>query len=252
MGTLKENIDLQSLPRHVAIIMDGNGRWAKKKGNRRIFGHRKALKAVREVLEGSVDIGLGYITLFTFSTENWKRPKLEVRALMELLVNTIRKELPTLMENNIRLRAIGNLEDLPKRPRRALDQAMELTKDNTGLVLTLALSYGGRSDILNAVNKIVSKVKAGELSDENAEKITEQVLRDHMSTHYLPDPELMIRTSGEFRISNFLLWELAYAEIYITEKFWPDFSREDLYAAIHDFQNRERRFGMISEQLKTL
>lgn len=227
--------------------MDGNGRWAKQKGNVRIFGHKQALRAVREVLEAGVDLGLGYITLFTFSTENWKRPKLEVRALMELLISTIRKEVPTLMENKIRLRAIGNLEDLPKGAQRELSQAMELTADNPGMVLTLALSYGGRSDILTAVNKIARKAQAGELTPG---EITEQDLRSHMSTFYLPDPELMIRTSGEFRISNFLLWELAYAEIYITPKFWPDYTREDLFEAIYDYQNRERRFGMISEQLK--
>jgi undecaprenyl diphosphate synthase len=247
MGSRKEHIDLQRLPRHVAIIMDGNGRWAKQKGNVRIFGHKQALRAVREVLEAGVDLGLGYITLFTFSTENWKRPKLEVRALMELLISTIRKEVPTLMENKIRLRAIGNLEDLPKGAQRELSQAMELTADNPGMVLTLALSYGGRSDILTAVNKIARKAQAGELTPG---EITEQDLRSHMSTFYLPDPELMIRTSGEFRISNFLLWELAYAEIYITPKFWPDYTREDLFEAIYDYQNRERRFGMISEQLK--
>jgi undecaprenyl diphosphate synthase len=249
MGSKKEHIDPQRLPRHVAIIMDGNGRWAKQKGNVRIFGHKQALRAVREVLEAGVEVGLGYITLFTFSTENWKRPKLEVRALMELLVGTIRKEVPTLMENKVRLRAIGNLEDLPKGAQRELSQAMEMTANNTGLVLTLALSYGGRSDILNAVNKIAAKAQSGEILPG---EITEQDLRSHMSTFYLPDPELMIRTSGEFRISNFLLWELAYAEIYITQKFWPDFTKEDLFEAIHDFQNRERRFGMISEQLNPL
>jgi undecaprenyl diphosphate synthase len=249
MGSKKEHIDLQRLPRHVAIIMDGNGRWAKQKGNVRIFGHKQALRAVREVLEAGVELHMGYITLYTFSTENWKRPKLEVRALMELLIATIRKEVPSLMENNVRLRAIGQLEDLPKGAKRELDQAMELTAGNTGLVLTLALSYGGRNDILSAVNKLSHKVKTGEIA---AGEITEQDLRSHMSTFYLPDPELMIRTSGEFRISNFLLWELAYAEIYITPKFWPDYTREDLFEAIYDYQNRERRFGMISEQLKSL
>lgn len=249
MESIKKNIDLQALPRHVAIIMDGNGRWAKQKGNRRIFGHRKALKAVREVIEGGVELGLEYVTLYTFSTENWKRPKTEVLALMELLVSTIRKETPTLTKNNIRLRAIGNLSDLPKRPYNELMKSMELTRNNTGLTLTLALSYGGRADILNAINSISVKVQSGEIASGN---ISERDLRDHMSTHYLPDPELMIRTSGEFRISNFLLWELAYAEIHIAEKFWPEFNREDLYQAIVDYQNRERRFGMISEQVKTL
>ncbi|MCL4105854.1 UNVERIFIED_CONTAM: hypothetical protein GTU68_012492 [Idotea baltica] len=226
--------------------MDGNGRWARTKGNRRIFGHREALRAVREVIEAGVELNLGYITLYTFSTENWNRPKTEVLALMELLVSTIRKETPLLLDKNIRLRAIGHLEDLPGRPHRELMKSMELTKNNTGLTLTLALSYGGRSDILSAVNKIAKKAQTGELEPG---EVTEKVLRSQMSTHYLPDPELMIRTSGEFRVSNFLLWELAYTEIYITEKYWPDFSREDLYAAIVDYQNRERRFGKISEQL---
>jgi undecaprenyl diphosphate synthase len=249
MGSKKEHIDLHALPRHVAIIMDGNGRWAKRQGNVRIFGHKQALRAVREVMEAGVDIGLEYVTLFTFSTENWKRPKLEVRALMELLVSTIGKELPTLMENNVRLRAIGNLDDLPKRAQRKLENAMAVTEGNTGLVLNLALSYGGRSDILNAVKKLAQKARDGEIDPSS---ISEADLRSNMSTYFLPDPELMIRTSGEFRISNFLLWELAYAEIYITQKLWPDFTREDLYEAIHDFQNRERRFGMISEQLKSL
>lgn len=249
MESIKENIDLQALPNHVAIIMDGNGRWAKQKGNIRIFGHRQALRAVREVIEAGVELNLGYVTLFTFSTENWKRPKAEVLALMELLVNTIRKETPTLLKNNIRLRAIGDIERLPARPYRELMKSMELTQDNTGLTLTLALSYGGRADILQAVNKLAEKAKSGEL---NPGDITEKDLRAHMSTHYLPEPELMIRTSGEFRISNFLLWEIAYAEIYISEKFWPDFSGEDLYMAILDYQSRERRFGMISEQLNTL
>ncbi len=249
MGSKKEHIDLQRLPRHVAIIMDGNGRWAKQKGNVRIFGHKQALRAVREVLEIGVELNLGYVTLFTFSTENWKRPKLEVRALMELLVGTIRKEVPTLMENKVRLRAIGNLEDLPKGALRELNQAMDLTAQNTGMVLTLALSYGGRNDILTAVNKLAQKVQAGEIAPG---EITEQDLRSQMTTSFLPDPELMIRTSGEFRISNFLLWELAYTEIYITQKFWPDFTREDLLEAIYDYQHRERRFGMISEQLNSL
>ena len=245
MQSTKDIIDLQALPRHVAIIMDGNGRWAKQQGNVRIFGHRQALRAVREVLEAGVELGLGYVTLFTFSTENWKRPKAEVRALMELLVSSIKKELPLLMKNNIRLRAIGRLEDLPSRAQANLQSAMEKTASNTGLVLTLALSYGGRADILQSVNAMIVKAQNGLLEGP----VTESMLRGHMSTHYLPDPELMIRTSGEFRISNFLLWELAYAEIHITPKFWPDFSSEDFYSAIVDYQRRERRFGMTSEQL---
>lgn len=247
MGGLKEHIDLQRVPRHVALIMDGNGRWAKKKGNQRIFGHRNAVRAVRETLEGAVEVGLGYVTLFTFSTENWKRPKAEIRALMELLVNTIRKETPTLLENNIRLRTIGNTEALPRKTQDQLKQAMEETAHLDGMILTLALSYGGRWDILQGINSVADAVAKGELSPG---EITEENLRSRMSTHYLPDPELMIRTSGEFRVSNFLLWELAYSEIYITKKLWPDFTRQDLFEAIIDYQKRERRFGKISEQLE--
>jgi undecaprenyl diphosphate synthase len=246
MSGLKDKIDLRTLPRHVAIIMDGNGRWAKSKGSQRVFGHRHALKAVRDVLEGSVELGLEHITLFTFSTENWKRPKAEVIALMQLLIATIKDETKTLLENNIRLEAIGDLDALPSRAQRQLEKTREATRKNTGTVLTLALSYGGRWDILNAVRKIAEDVKAGRLSPDD---ISEVKFRSALSTHFLPDPELMIRTSGEFRISNFLLWELAYTELYITSKLWPDFRREDLFAAIVDYQNRERRFGKISEQL---
>lgn len=249
MGSYKDHINYQQIPRHVAIIMDGNGRWAKQKGYRRIFGHNQALRAVREVLEAGVELEMGYITLFTFSTENWRRPKAEVMALMELLINTIKKETPTLIENNIRLMAIGNIEALPDRARKSLQKAMDITKNNDGMTLTLALSYGGRWDIINAVNKIAEKVAEGKLE---AGSITPEHLSGHLSTHFLPDPELMIRTSGEFRVSNFLLWELAYSEIYITEKYWPDYNREDLYEAIVDYQKRERRFGKISEQLKAL
>ncbi|MFM2377148.1 MAG: hypothetical protein RLZZ165_2245 [Bacteroidota bacterium] len=249
MESKKEHIDSQALPRHVAIIMDGNGRWAKQKGFRRISGHRNGVRAVREVLEGGVEIGLEFITLFAFSTENWKRPKVEVRALMGLLVTTIGKEVPDWMNKNVRLRAIGNLQDLPVRAQKRLNEAMAMTASNTGIVLTLALSYGGRQDILNAVNKIAQKAKDGEINPGN---IGEDDLRSQMTTSFLPDPELMIRTSGEYRISNFLLWELAYAEIYISHKFWPDYTREDLFEAIHAFQSRERRFGMTSEQLKPL
>ena len=249
MSSLRDKIDFNTLPNHVAIIMDGNGRWAKKGGMIRVFGHKEALKAVRETLEGGVDIGLKYITLFTFSTENWNRPKTEVKALMELLLTTIRKELPTFMNNNIRLRAIGDLDTLPEKVRRELDSAMGVTEGNTGLTLTLALSYGGRWDILQATKKMGEEIAAGNLSPEN---IDENTFRKYLSTNFLPDPELMIRTSGEFRISNFLLWELAYAEIFITQKLWPEFRREDLFEAIVDFQKRERRFGKTSEQLKAV
>lgn len=249
MTDLKDHIEKQSLPSHVAIIMDGNGRWAKQKGKFRTFGHRQALRAVRETLEGAVEIGLQYVTLYTFSTENWKRPKAEVFALMELLVATIRREQPTLINNNIRLRAIGNISELPDRAQAQLAKTMEITSQNTGLTLTLALSYGGRSDILNAINQIAAEVKEGKISPG---EIDGEMLRSHLSTNFLPDPELMIRTSGEFRISNFLLWELAYSEIFITDKLWPDFTREDLFSAVIDYQKRERRFGKISEQLKAI
>ena len=248
METAQKQIDPQRLPQHVAIIMDGNGRWAQQKGNLRVFGHKSAIKAVRDTIEGAAELGIGYVTLYAFSTENWNRPKAEVRALMELLVNTIQKETPTLIKNNIRLRAIGNLEDLPQKCRKELQEAMDITRDNEHMTLTLALSYGGRWDMLNAIKAIVRKAEAGEL---HAEDLTEDTLKSHLSTNFMPDPELMIRTSGEFRISNFLLWEIAYSEIFITPKFWPDFRREDLHEAILDFQNRERRFGKTGEQIKT-
>lgn len=249
MASLKEKLDVKALPDHVAIIMDGNGRWAKKQGEVRIFGHREALKAVREVMEGSVEIGLRHITLFTFSTENWKRPAEEVQALMELLVDTIDQEMPTFMENKIRLRAIGNLADLPPRAARQLQNGMEKTAANPGLVLTLALSYGGRWDLENAMKTIAEKVAAGLLKPD---EVNEALISQHLSTHFLPDPALIIRTSGEYRISNFLLWEMAYSEIYFSTKLWPDFTREDLFEALLDYQGRERRFGKISEQLKAI
>lgn len=248
MEDLHKQIDPNRLPQHVAIIMDGNGRWAKQKGNMRVFGHKSAIKAVRDTIEGAAELGIKFVTLYAFSTENWNRPKAEVRALMELLVNTIQKETPTLIKNNIRLRAIGNLEDLPKKCHRELQEAMEITRNNEHMTLTLALSYGGRWDMLNAIKAIARKVENGEL---NPDDLTEDTLKSHLSTNFMPDPELMIRTSGEFRISNFLLWEIAYSEIFITSKFWPDFRREDLHEAILDFQKRERRFGKTGEQIQT-
>lgn len=227
--------------------MDGNGRWARQKGNSRIFGHQSAIEAVRDTTEGAAAAGVKFLTLYAFSTENWNRPQLEVRALMELLVMTISKETPTLMENNIRLMSIGREEDLPASCRKQLAVAKEKTAGNTRMVLNLALSYGGRADLVQAVQAIAQQVQQGTLPP-NA--INEQTIRQHLSTHFLPDPELMIRTSGEFRISNFLLWELAYSEIFITPKFWPDFRRGDLYEAIRDYQKRERRFGKTSEQIQ--
>ncbi|HEY0771619.1 MAG TPA: isoprenyl transferase [Sphingobacteriaceae bacterium] len=243
---LKEQIDLERLPQHVAVIMDGNGRWAKEKGKMRVFGHKNGVLAVRDTVEGAVEIGIKYLTLYAFSTENWNRPKLEVAALMELLVSTINKETKTLMENGVRLNAIGDLKSLPSRCYQQLQEAIDKTKDNKNCTLTLALSYSSRWEIVDAVRKIAVKVENKELSSED---ITEQVISDHLNTAGMPDPELMIRTSGEYRISNYLLWQMAYSELYFTPKLWPDFRREDLFEAVIDFQKRERRFGMISEQI---
>lgn len=242
----KEQIDVNRLPRHVAIIMDGNGRWAKEKGKLRIFGHQSGVLSVRDTVEGAVDLGIEYLTMYTFSTENWNRPQFEVIALMELLVSTINKETKTLMKNGVRLNAIGDLKSLPAKCFRQLQDTIDKTKNNNKCTLTLALSYSSRWEIVNSARIIAEKVKSNEL---NSEDITEQVFADHLNTAGIPDPELMIRTSGEFRISNYLLWQLAYAELYFTPKLWPDFRREDLFEAVVDFQKRERRFGMISEQL---
>lgn len=244
--SFKERIDTDKLPKHVAIIMDGNGRWAKEKGKLRVFGHQNGVKAVRDTVEGAAEIGVEHLTLYAFSTENWNRPKFEVTALMELLVATINKETKTLMDNNIRLNAIGNLQMLPKSCYRELQEAIEKTKNNTRLTLHLALSYSSRWEILDATKKIAKEVAEGKLSPEN---IDEHLFTSHLTTANIPDPELLIRTSGEHRISNFLLWQIAYAELYFTQKLWPDFRREDLFEAICDYQNRERRFGMTSEQV---
>jgi len=241
-------VDLLKLPRHIAIIMDGNGRWARQKGNERVFGHRSAIDAVRDAAEGSAELGVDYLTLFAFSTENWRRPKLEVEALMKLLIETIRRETATLTKNEIKLQAIGDLHRLPKKCFKELREAMEITAANKKMTLTLALSYGSRADIVTAAQKLAADVLAGKLQPEN---IDETLFEQSLSTCDLPNPELLIRTSGECRISNFLLWEIAYAEIYFTHKLWPDFRREDLYEAIIDFQKRERRFGKISEQIHT-
>jgi len=237
----------ERLPKHVAIIMDGNGRWAKKRGNLRVFGHRKALTAVRDVTEACSEWGISYLTLYTFSTENWQRPKLEVKALMELLVSTIRKETPELHQNNVRLSSIGELDRLPAKAQRELQEAKDMTADNTGLTLTLALSYGSRMDMLQAIKQLAHQVKEGTLQPEDLE---EHHIREALSTAQLPDPELLIRTSGEYRISNFLLWEIAYAELYITPTLWPDFRRADLHEALLNYQQRERRFGRTSEQME--
>ncbi|MEM6261308.1 MAG: isoprenyl transferase [Bacteroidota bacterium] len=246
--SLKSEIQLNNLPKHIAVIMDGNGRWAKKKGNARIFGHRSAIKAVRDTTEAAAEIGVEFLTLYAFSTENWKRPKFEVDALMQLLVDTIHKEVGTLMENDIRLNTIGNIRDLPDRCIKNLGEAMEMTSKNKRMTLSLALSYGARNDLKEAVRSIATQVSDGHIRPED---VSEEMIRQHLSTAQLPDPELLIRSSGEFRISNFLLWEIAYAELYITPVLWPDFRRENLYEAIIDYQKRERRFGKISEQISS-
>ncbi len=236
-----------NLPKHVAIIMDGNGRWAKEKGKFRVFGHQNGVLAVRDTVEGAVELGIQYLTLYAFSTENWNRPQLEVNALMELLVSTITKETKTLMDNEVRLNAIGDLDSLPKNCHQELKEAMAKTSQNKRCTLTLALSYSSRWELTQAAKHIAELVKAGKLDPQD---IDENLISKQLNTADLPDPELMIRTSGELRISNFLLWQLAYAELYFTPKLWPDFRREDLFEAILDYQKRERRFGMTSEQLK--
>jgi undecaprenyl diphosphate synthase len=243
---LQEKIDLSNLPKHVAVIMDGNGRWAKKKGGLRIFGHQNAITAVRETVEAAAELGIGYLTLYAFSTENWSRPKMEVNALMQLLVTTIRKETATLTKNNIRLKAIGDMDSLPEACRKELTEAMALTESNTRMTLVLALSYSGRWDITQAIKTMGQDLEAGKL---NVADIREETVSNYLSTRGMPDPELLIRTSGEQRISNFLLWQLAYSELYITDLLWPDFRKQHLYEALLSFQRRERRFGKISEQL---
>lgn len=245
---MKEQINAAKLPKHIAIIMDGNGRWAKKKGAMRIFGHKNAVKAVREVTEASAELGIEHLTLYAFSTENWHRPQKEVDALMELLVTTIGKETKTLMENNVRLSSIGDTKSLPKKCQKELQEAIDYTKNNKGLNLILALSYSGRWEILEAVKQIASEVQIGTLK---IDEIDTQKFEQYLNTKSIPDPELLIRTSGEQRISNFLLWQLAYSEIYITPILWPDFRRENLYEAIIAYQQRERRFGKTSEQVNT-
>jgi len=239
-------INLQRVPKHVAIIMDGNGRWAEGKGMSRVFGHRNALTAVRESIESAAQIGVKAITLYAFSTENWNRPKLEVDALMSLLVNSLKKELSTFQENGVIVNAIGNIENLPKKAKKALNDVIIQTKDNSKIIMTLALSYGSREEIVNAIKNISKKVVNKELS---VKEIDENIINNHLYTFNLPEVDLMIRTSGEQRISNFLLWQMAYAELYFTDVLWPDFRKEHFYDAIIDYQNRERRFGKTSEQI---
>lgn len=244
---LKENVDIKRLPRHIAIIMDGNGRWAQEKGEDRLFGHLHGVESVRNIVEGCAELGIEYLTLYAFSTENWDRPEYEVSGLMELLVDTIRKEVPTLNKNNIKLHVIGALDMLPQSARQALNEALEETSVNTGLNLVMALSYSSRWELVNAVKNIATDVKEGKMQPAD---ISQETLQNYLTTSAFPDPELMIRTSGEYRISNFLLYQLAYAELYFTNTRWPDFRKQHLYEAIIDFQNRERRFGKTSAQVE--
>ncbi|RNL77900.1 isoprenyl transferase [Sinomicrobium pectinilyticum] len=246
MDKIKDVIDKERLPKHIAIIMDGNGRWAKQRGKLRVFGHEKGAVAVRQIVEGCAELGVENLTLYAFSTENWNRPRLEVETLMKLLITSLRKELKTLTDNNIRLQAIGRMELLPATVSKKLETVIEKTKNNNRMTLTLALSYGSREELKNAVQAISFKVKNNIIS---AEDIDESVINEHLYTQNLPDVDLLIRTSGEVRVSNFLLWQIAYAELYFTETLWPDFNKEKLYEAILNYQNRERRFGKTSEQL---
>ena len=245
--SLRVLIDEKRLPEHIAIIMDGNGRWAQEQGQDRLFGHFHGVASVRDIVEGSAELGIKYLTLYAFSTENWDRPQAEVVGLMGLLVETIRKEVPILNKNNIRMHVIGELSMLPDPAHQALQEALDMTAANSGLNLILALSYSSRWELVNAVKKIAADVKAGKLEPEEIEQDT---LQQYLATSAFPDPELMIRTSGEYRISNFLLYQLAYAELYFTQTRWPDFRKENLYEAIIDFQKRERRFGKTSSQVK--
>ncbi len=244
---MKNKINKNNLPKHIAVIMDGNGRWARRKGAKRIFGHRHAVEAVRQTAEACAELGIEYLTLYAFSTENWDRPQAEVNGLMELLVSTIRSETETLMKNNIRLSAIGNIKDLPGKCQKELQASMDLTAQNDGLNLILALSYSGRWEIIEGIKKVLKDVKNGVI---NPDELSIEVFSDYLCTKSIPDPELLIRTSGEMRVSNFLLWQLAYTELYITEVLWPDFRKEHLYEAILAYQKRERRFGKVIETEK--
>ena len=245
MDILKD-IQAKKLPKHLAIIMDGNGRWAKQKGMLRTFGHENGTKSVKNVVEASAELGVEHLTLYAFSTENWNRPKLEVQTLMKLLISSLKKEIKTMQDNNIKLSAIGNLQTLPKKVYKELFDVIDATKHNNRMTLTLALSYGSREELLNTVKEISIKVKNNIISPE---KIDESIINEHLYTRNLPDVDLLIRTSGEKRISNFLLWQIAYAELYFTSTLWPDFTKQHLYEAIIEYQKRERRFGKTSEQL---
>ena len=244
---LINRIDKERLPHHIAIIMDGNGRWAQEKGQDRLYGHYHGVESVRNIVEGCAELGIQYLTLYAFSTENWDRPQQEVEGLMTLLVDTIRKEVPILNKNNIRLHVIGDLNMLPQFAQEELKEALDMTSHNTGLNLVMALSYSSRWELVNAVKNIGLDVKSGKI---DAETIDQNTLQQYLTTSQFPDPELMIRTSGEYRISNFLLYQLAYAELYFTNTRWPDFRKENLYEAIVDFQGRERRFGKTGKQIE--
>ena len=244
-----DNLDKEKLPQHIAIIMDGNGRWAKKRNLERIVGHQKGIESAREIVKFCREAGINVLTLYVFSIENWRRPKKEVQALMNLLKKYILKESKELLKNDICLKVIGNIEDMPPSVVRILHETVEATKTCRGMIVNLALSYGGRDEIIRAIKKIVKEVKQGSLKEND---ITEGTFADYLFTKDLPDPDLLIRTSGEMRLSNFLLWQMAYTEIYVTEILWPDFKREDMIRALIDYQNRERRFGRISEQLTSI
>jgi undecaprenyl diphosphate synthase len=246
VASYKEHIDFNNLPRHIAVIMDGNGRWAKRKGALRIFGHRNAVEAVRDITEGCGELGIKYLTLYAFSTENWGRPKAEIDGLMELLVNTLKQEIKRLTENQVRLITIGDTSHLPRDCQKNLEWAIDQTKNNSGLTLVLALSYSGRWEIIKAVKTLAKEVQDGKVKIED---INESLFANYLQTSNIPDPELLIRTSGEMRLSNFLLWQIAYTELYITPTLWPDFRKDHLYEAIWSYQQRERRFGKTSEQL---
>ena len=246
MTDFKSLIATDKLPQHVAIIMDGNGRWAKSKGKNRIFGHSQGVQTVRDITETAAELGIKYLTLYTFSTENWNRPAIEVNALMALLIDTVRSEVATLNKNNIKLRIIGDLENLPSMPRKAMKEGLESTKNNTRMTLVLALNYGSKWEILRGVRQLAEKAAKGLIRPED---ITDKMFENELSTAGIPDPDLVIRTSGETRLSNFLLWQAAYSEYYFTKTFWPDFQKEEFYKAIAGFQNKERRFGMTGEQI---